>query len=96
MISSIGTTHPQVTPEDVMSERHTGIIRWFNGTKGYGFVVEDDDDEDIFLHFSAIQAPGFKCLTEGQRVVFALAEGVRGPIARDVVPILTDKNDTEE
>ncbi len=79
-----------------MSERRTGVIRWFTGAKGFGFVVEDGDDEDLFLHFSAIQAPGYKCLTEGQRVVFARAEGSRGPIARDVVPIISDKDESAE
>ena len=56
----------------------TGIVKWFNNTKGYGFVTPDDGDADIFVHFSSIQMEGFKTLKEGQRVEFEVTEGPKG------------------
>lgn len=56
----------------------TGIVKWFNNTKGYGFVTPDDGDADIFVHFSAIQMEGFKTLKEGQKVEFEVTEGPKG------------------
>ena len=62
----------------------TGIVKWFNNAKGYGFVKPDGRDEDVFVHFSAIQGNGFKTLTEGQRVEFEIARGPKGPQANSV------------
>ena len=56
----------------------TGVVKWFNNTKGYGFVTPDDGDADIFVHFSSIQMEGFKTLKEGQRVEFEVTEGPKG------------------
>ena len=56
----------------------TGIVKWFNNTKGYGFITPDDGDADIFVHFSSIQMEGFKTLKEGQRVEFEYTEGPKG------------------
>ena len=56
----------------------TGIVKWFNNTKGYGFVTPDDGDADVFVHFSSIQMEGFKTLKEGQRVEFEVTEGPKG------------------
>lgn len=72
-----------------MSKR-IGRVRWFNAQKGYGFILEDGQDEDIFLHYSAIQSAGYKLLEQGQRVVFWLEVGDKGPVAHDVIPIEDD------
>lgn len=61
----------------------TGIVKWFNSDKGYGFI-EYNDAEDIFVHFTGIEAEGYKSLTEGQKVTFDIAEGNRGPQATKV------------
>jgi len=62
-----------------------GKVKWFNPNKGYGFI-ETEEDGDVFVHFSAIQAEGFKTLEEGQSVEFEIVEGNRGPQAANVVP----------
>jgi CspA family cold shock protein len=63
-----------------------GTVKWFNEQKGFGFI-EQDGGGDIFVHYSAIQASGFKTLTEGQRVRFDITQGRKGPAAENVVPI---------
>ncbi|EZH64905.1 cold shock protein CspD [Geomicrobium sp. JCM 19037] len=62
----------------------TGKVKWFNAEKGFGFIEREDGD-DVFVHFSAIQAEGFKTLEEGQDVEFEIVEGDRGPQAANVV-----------
>ncbi|TFB21725.1 cold shock domain-containing protein [Filobacillus milosensis] len=62
----------------------TGTVKWFNAEKGFGFIERPDGD-DVFVHFSAIQADGFKTLAEGQDVEFEIVEGDRGPQAANVV-----------
>ncbi|QFY89843.1 cold shock domain-containing protein [Magnetovirga frankeli] len=56
----------------------TGIVKWFNNVKGYGFVVPDNSEQDIFVHFSSIAMDGYKTLQEGQRVQFEVTEGPKG------------------
>lgn len=63
-----------------------GKVKWFNADKGYGFI-EMEDGGDVFVHFSAIQAEGFKTLEEGQAVEFDIVEGARGPQAANVVKL---------
>ena len=60
-----------------------GTVKWFNATKGYGFITSEDD-KDVFVHFSAIQMEGFKTLEEGQTVSFEVVEGDKGPQAANV------------
>ncbi|HEX3335906.1 MAG TPA: cold-shock protein [Jatrophihabitans sp.] len=60
-----------------------GTVKWFNGEKGFGFIAVDGG-EDVFVHFSAIQADGYRTLDEGQRVEFDLAQGPKGPQAENV------------
>ena len=67
-----------------MSDRVLGTVKWFNDSKGYGFIEREDGD-DVFVHFSAIQGEGFRSLTEGQQVEFAIEQGPKGLQAADVV-----------
>lgn len=64
-----------------------GTVKWFNADKGYGFVTPESGGEDLFVHFSAIQAEGFKSLDEGQRVSFTVTQGQKGPQASEVRPL---------
>jgi CspA family cold shock protein len=69
-----------------VSERITGTVKWFNGSKGYGFISREDGD-DVFVHYSAIQADGFRNLEEGQRVEFEVEDSPKGPQATNVIPL---------
>jgi len=64
----------------------TGVVKWFNRSKGYGFIKPDDGSKDVFVHFSAIQADGVKDLKEGEKVEFEIVDGPKGPNAKNVVP----------
>jgi CspA family cold shock protein len=69
-----------------MTDRITGTVKWFNGSKGYGFITREGGP-DVFVHFSAIQGDGFKNLEEGQKVEFTVESGPKGPQATNVVVI---------
>lgn len=69
-----------------MSDKEQGIVKWFNGSKGFGFI-ERESGEDVFVHFSAIMSDGFRILDEGQRVEFTVIQGAKGPQAQEVVAI---------
>jgi cold shock protein len=64
-----------------------GTVKWFNADKGYGFIAPDDGSADVFVHFSAIQADGYRSLQENQRVEFEIGQGTRGPQAEQVRPV---------
>ncbi len=64
----------------------TGTVKWFNESKGYGFITPDDGSKDIFVHFSAIKVDGFKKLIEGQAVSFEIEQSPKGVQATNVVP----------
>jgi cold shock protein len=70
-----------------MSERIQGTVKWFNATKGYGFIAREGG-EDVFVHYSAIQSEGFKSLTEGQKVEFSVESGPKG-LQASKVTVLT-------
>ncbi len=64
----------------------TGTVKWFNDSKGYGFIASDDGGDDLFVHFSAIKASGFKTLTENQKVSFDVTTGPKGKQAANIKP----------
>jgi CspA family cold shock protein len=65
----------------------TGIVKWFNDAKGFGFIKPDDGGEDLFAHFSQIQGAGFKSLKENQRVSFEVVQGPKGKQASAIKPL---------
>lgn len=69
-----------------MSERVTGTVKWFNESKGFGFI-EQESGPDVFAHFNAIQMEGYKTLAEGQKVEFTVTQGQKGPAAENIVPV---------
>ncbi|ALB69072.1 RNA chaperone/antiterminator CspA [Cronobacter muytjensii] len=70
-----------------MSDKMTGLVKWFNAEKGFGFITPDNGSKDVFVHFSAIQNNGFKTLEEGQKVTFSVENGAKGPAAANVTAI---------
>ncbi len=66
-----------------MADREAGTVKWFNSTKGFGFI-ERENGKDVFVHYSAINSTGYRSLEEGQQVEFTVVDGQKGPQAQDV------------
>ena len=64
----------------------TGTVKWFNSSKGFGFIAPDDGSDDVFVHFNSIQMEGYKSLEEGQKVNYETEKGAKGPAAINVTP----------
>lgn len=69
-----------------MSTTTTGTVKWFNESKGFGFIAQESGP-DVFAHYSAITGSGFKSLVEGQKVRFTIGQGKKGPQAENIVPL---------
>jgi cold shock protein len=65
----------------------SGTVKWFNGEKGFGFITQDGGGPDVFAHFSAIAADGYRSLDENQRVEFEITQGAKGPQAANIRPL---------
>lgn len=70
-----------------------GIVKWFNNSKGYGFITEDEGEDDIFAHFSSVEMDGYKSLKRGQRVEFDIIDGPKGLQAQKIRANEEDKTD---
>lgn len=68
----------------------TGVVKWFNNAKGYGFVTPDGGEQDVFVHFSAISMEGYKTLKEGQKVEFDISQGPKGLHAANLQAVATE------
>ena len=76
--------------------RSLGTVQWFSRVKGYGFIRPDGEEEDVFVHYSAIRGDGYRNLNEGQRVEFTVEDSPKGPQAVDVVSVMDTDTDTGE
>jgi CspA family cold shock protein len=83
---SWGNFSPHPARSDDMATQ-TGTVKWFNESKGFGFIAPDDGGKDLFAHFKEIQGTGFKVLTENQRVEFEVTQGQKGPQASRIKPL---------
>lgn len=79
-----GTNRPSITPPIAEGPRESGKVKWFNASKGFGFITRDSGD-DVFVHFRSIRGEGHRILRDGQRVEFSISQGDKGLQADDVV-----------
>jgi CspA family cold shock protein len=79
-----------------MAERYIGTVKWFSAPKGYGFIGRENGEDDVFVHFSAIQMEGYKRLKEGQEVEFSIEEGPKGLQASNVILAESDGSNGDE
>jgi len=85
---AVGAARPRHDITEKGSEHMaTGTVKWFNADKGFGFIAPDDGTADVFVHFSAIAASGYKSLNENQKVEFDTTQGQKGPQAENVRPL---------
>ena len=70
-----------------MQTRESGVVKWFNNAKGFGFITREESDDDVFVHFRSIQGDGYRTLNEGQNVEFKLVEGPKGLQAEEVLKL---------
>jgi CspA family cold shock protein len=77
----------QALPEGQTAKMAQGTVKWFNADKGYGFIAPDDGSGDVFVHFSAIEANGYRSLEENQKVEYSVTQGPKGPQAAQVRPL---------
>ena len=84
---STGSRTPNTAHHQELGMRITGTVKWFNDTKGFGFITREDGQKDCFVHHSAIQGSGFKSLAEGDRVEFDVVQGQKGPAAENVTKL---------
>jgi CspA family cold shock protein len=77
----------QAHPEGNTVKMAQGTVKWFNADKGYGFIAPDDGSGDVFVHFSAIEANGYRSLEENQKVEYSVTQGPKGPQAAQVRPL---------
>ena len=86
----LSVRHPHAAPRPITKlslMRTAGTVKWFNDTKGFGFITREDGQKDCFVHHSAIQGGGFKTLAEGERVEFGAVQGQKGPAAENVTKL---------
>jgi len=77
---------PELAGKKAAHRMPTGTVKWFNAEKGFGFITPDDGSQDLFAHYSAIEASGYRSLDEGQRVEFEVTQGQKGPQAASIKP----------
>ena len=82
-----GFTISNIEIKVILMSKIKGNVKWFNESKGFGFITPEDGSKDVFVHFSAIQSNGFKTLAEGQRVEFEITNGAKGPSAANVIAL---------
>jgi len=75
------------SPKEINMSRETGIVKWFNESKGFGFIAPDNGGKDLFAHFKEIEGSGFRTLQENQKVEFEVVQGQKGPAASRIRPV---------